>query len=186
MTTGKLLLLWGLVLSLPILAAFADQSHAGDQQGSSLCNAEETVLFSCRLQSKHKPVSLCASKDLSSSTGYLQYRFGTPGSVELEFPATRDGSQDQFFYSRYTRHQVSKISVSFRNGGYAYTIFDVYEGESGGAERERGVLINRAEGKKKGVKLVCGGVAISHLGKLEAILSCDEKLSFGGCNRQTQ
>jgi len=29
----------------------------------------------------------------------------------------------------------------------------------------------------------CEGATVSHLGKLESILPCDEKLSFGGCKR---
>jgi hypothetical protein len=73
--------------------------------------------------------------------------------------------------------------VSFRNEGHVYSAFDVYDGESENAVHERGVLISFPEERKGSIKLVCEGATVSHLGKLESILSCDEKLSFGGCKR---
>jgi len=55
--------------------------------GLSLCATEETVVFSCRtVGKKAKLLSLCGSKVLDEKTGYIQYRFGQPGNVELEFP----------------------------------------------------------------------------------------------------
>lgn len=140
-------------------------------------------MFSCRVKSTKKVLSLCASKDLSPSSGYLQYRFGKSGALELEFPSARDGSQSQFSYARYTRYQVSKASVNFRKEGYLYSVFDHFDGESGKPSRTRGVQIRFAGEQKKTVSLVCDGASVSHLVKLESILPCDEELSLSGCTR---
>lgn len=56
------------------------------------CAANERVLFSCPF--KHgKTVSLCASADLSSTDGTLQYRYGVIGRApELMFPILAEGA----------------------------------------------------------------------------------------------
>lgn len=56
----------------------------------SLCAADETIIFNCATKPAGKIVSLCASKDLTKDKGYLQYRFGLPSKVELEFPEKRE------------------------------------------------------------------------------------------------
>lgn len=89
------------------------------------CAADEQLLFSAPLADKPgKIVSICGSKDLGEGTGYLQYRFGAPGAVELEFPASRDGSRGAFTYSRHTGPQVTYLAVAFENEGHKYEIYD--------------------------------------------------------------
>ena len=78
---------------------FARQSksaHATKPQARTLCAADERVIFSCVLRQTAKSVSVCASKDLTNEKGYLQYRFGMPGKIELEFPKDRANTQQQF------------------------------------------------------------------------------------------
>src|ERR1044071_2779627 len=61
---------------------------------NSLCARTEQIIFSCLTKrsgsssptTPAKIVSLCASRDLDKERGYLQYRYGLPGKVELEFP----------------------------------------------------------------------------------------------------
>src|SRR5438128_10829064 len=60
-------------------------------QSNSLCAKDERIIFSCITKRAAKIVSLCASKDLTNDRGYLQYRFGLPGKIELEFPKSRQG-----------------------------------------------------------------------------------------------
>lgn len=51
----------------------------------SLCNANEKVMFSCHI--KEKLVSLCATPEMTTTTGRLTYRFGLFGKVaELSYP----------------------------------------------------------------------------------------------------
>ena len=66
-------------------------SHAAKPQARTLCAADERIIFSCTLRQPVKIVSVCAAKDLTNEKGYLQYRFGLPGKVELEFPKKLQG-----------------------------------------------------------------------------------------------
>src|SRR5213594_3849147 len=74
-------------------------------QAGTLCATSERIIFSCPIRRPAKIVSLCASKDLTSERGYLQYRFGVPEKIELEFPKSRTGTQPQFQYTHYFRAQ---------------------------------------------------------------------------------
>src|SRR5258706_15993266 len=89
-------------LSLPTIQSAASKSL----QPNSLCAKDERIIFSCPVKRPAKIVSLCASKDLTSERGYLQYRFGLPDKVELEFPKDRTGTQQKFQYTHYFRAQV--------------------------------------------------------------------------------
>jgi hypothetical protein len=123
----------GLVLiSLMIVSAFVFQPELVTAQKKtktaavkikSLCQANEQTIWSCAT-TKNKIASVCASKDLAEDKGYVQYRFGAAGKVELEFPKDRAGSQKSFKYSRYTRYMVTMLTLSFENGGFTYTIHD--------------------------------------------------------------
>jgi len=64
------------------------------------------VIFSCAVKRPAKIVSVCASKDITAEKGYLQYRFGLPGKIELEYPKDRTGTQQKFKYSHYFRAPV--------------------------------------------------------------------------------
>jgi len=55
---------------------------------ANLCQADENIIFSCETE-HNKLLSVCGSKQLSSSPGYLQYRFGQPDKIELTYPATQ-------------------------------------------------------------------------------------------------
>ncbi len=52
----------------------------------SLCSPGERVVFSAFAEGSNKLVSICSSSPLNESRGYLQYRFGRPGKIELQFP----------------------------------------------------------------------------------------------------
>lgn len=89
---------------------------------SPLCEASEKTLWSCVVAKNNKLASLCGSADLSSTAGYIQYRYGAAGNIELNFPASRVGSQHAFTYSRYTRPLDTSLRVAFVNNGYRYTL----------------------------------------------------------------
>src|SRR6185369_9181507 len=107
---------------------FAAQSPAA-LQPNSLCAKDERVIFSCPIKRPAKIVSVCASKDLTSDRGYIQYRFGLPAKVELEFPKERIGSQQKFQYSHYFRAKVDLTDITFTVNGYEYQVTDDYNGE---------------------------------------------------------
>ncbi len=65
-------------------------TYAQNRDASTHCKPDERVVFSCPF--KHgKTASLCASADLTKSTGTLQYRYGAVGrKLELIFPDLED------------------------------------------------------------------------------------------------
>ncbi len=145
-------------------------------QPESLCD-EEKILFSCPLRSTQKWVSVCASADVSKTAGYLQYRFGTAGAIELAYPADRAQSQTQFRYGHYSRYQTDRTRVYFSTNGFTYEIFDDFENDGGPKIDEEGIRIYKQppHGEAQLIKTyVCAGKATNHLVALEPILSCDK------------
>jgi hypothetical protein len=94
-------------------ASVAHRVRAG-----TLCHGNERVLFSATVTGSNKLVSICRSSRLDESRGHLQYRFGRPGKIELEFPKSREDTPSQFRYARYTRPLVTYLALRFETGGY--------------------------------------------------------------------
>ncbi|HXI25523.1 MAG TPA: hypothetical protein VNG71_16780 [Pyrinomonadaceae bacterium] len=138
-------------------------------QPGTLCAAGERIIFSCPIKRPAKIVSLCASKDLTSERGYVQYRFGLPGKVELEYPKERTGTQEKFRYTHYFRAQFDLTEISFTNGGYEYQITDDYNGEEKPAQSIQGVSVT-APGKPKEVSLFCRTKPKADYMDLQAVL----------------
>ena len=85
----------------------AASSQPNKLQAGTLCARDERIIFSCPIRRPAKIVSLCGSKNLTSERGYLQYRFGVPEKIELEFPKDRTGTQPKFQYThRWTEGDV--------------------------------------------------------------------------------
>ena len=133
-------------------------------QPGSLCEKEEKIVFSCTT-AKAKIVSLCSSKQLAKDKGYLQYRFGLPGKIELEFPQQRENTLTVFKYSHYFRAQFDQTEISFSSGGYEYAIFDDYNGEQKPAQSDQGVRITPPNNGKE-ITLNCRGKAKAQYGDL--------------------
>jgi hypothetical protein len=97
----------------------AEESAADE---TSHCNPDESSLFSCKL-TNGKTVSLCASTDLAPDSGYLQYRFGKLGKVELSLPAKARGIPKELTLSHSKDDSAEYNSVSFMNGeNYIYEL----------------------------------------------------------------
>ena len=138
-------------------------------QPGSLCGNEEKIVFSCTTAGKTaKVVSLCSSKELTKDSGYLQYRFGLPGKIELEFPEGREQTQKAFSYSHYFRAQFDQTEISFSSRGYEYAIFDDYNGEQKPARSDQGVRITPPNNGKE-VTLNCRGKAKAQYGDLSEV-----------------
>lgn len=94
-------------------------------QSQTFCDANEYVVFSC--STGKKTVSVCASKVFSSSEGYLQYRFGAPGKIEMAYPRIKQHPRDQFtaFYATPVMDDGSRamvVSLAFGVNDYGYEI----------------------------------------------------------------
>ena len=137
---------------------------------TTLCADDEQVIFSCTLEGSGKFASLCGSKRLTRVEGYLQYRFGRSGNVELEFPTDRKHSQQRFAYEHYFREQFDETEISFENGGYRYTLFDYYHGEQGAVRKQRGVKVKVDGQDSKETTLRCQSHRVAHYADLPEIL----------------
>jgi hypothetical protein len=153
---GLVVLCSGFIIQFatPLQSPTRDEPAPTALQANSLCAQDEHIIFSCPVKRTAKIVSLCASRDLDKERGYLQYRFGLPGKVELEFPKGRQGTQQQFHYTHYFRARVDLTEISFNVGGYEYQIFDDYNGEEKPSISSQGVNVT-APGKPKEVSFVC-------------------------------
>ena len=160
------------VLSVTSVPAGANKQPTA-QQPNTLCARDERVIFSCPVKRPAKIVSLCAAKNLTSDRGYLQYRFGLPGKVELEFPKDRNGSQQKFQYMHYFRAQVDETEISFQINGYEYQIFDTYNGEERPRISTQGVSVT-APGKPKEVSFACRTKPKADYADLQAVLPGQE------------
>ena len=148
---------------------------------NSLCAKSEHIIFSCATRrsgvsvsrSPAKIVSLCASRVLDKEQGYLQYRYGLPGKVELEFPSSRTGTQRKFQYTHYMRYQVDLTEINFEIDGYQYQIFDDYNGEEKPRISTEGVSVT-APGKPKEVSFICRTKAKADYSKLDEVLTREQ------------
>jgi len=141
-------------------------------QSASLCRSEEQVIFTCTTIGSAELISLCAAKSLDSRRGYLQYRYGKPGAIELQFPQARANTQLAFRYAHYFRAQVDRTEISFDNQDYRYTLFDYYEGDVKPPITKAGVRISK-HGTARGTELQCQTKSTSKLGNLETVIPRD-------------
>ena len=89
------------------------------------CEPGETVVFSCSMGKK--TASVCASSNHGPSEGYLQYRFGALGNVEMTYPAKKEHPKDLFtaFYATPVMDDGSRamvVSLEFGVNDYGYEI----------------------------------------------------------------
>jgi hypothetical protein len=166
------------VANTPIRRQTGAKPEVGDLQKNSLCAKDERILFSCPVRRTAKypsnVVSLCASRELDKERGYLQYRFGLPGKVELEFPKDRQGTQQQFRYSHYFRYQVDLTEITFQIDVYEYSVFDTYNGEAKPAVAEQGVNVTTI-GKNKDTRFICSSKPQTDYTALLEILPHDKE-----------
>ncbi len=132
-------LIAGLCVAMMSTAVLAADSH---------CTAAEETVFSCDLGKK--VVSVCASKPLTTDSGYLQYRYGMLGKPELLFPQT----------SVSPKKVIQARTLMFAGGGGAYLRFN-----SGSTS----YIVYSAIGQGWGTK---DGVAVEQNGKTKTHWEC--------------
>ena len=157
---------FGLISIMTCVVLYPAQSvYAKDmlRPNVSLCNTNEKIIFNCNIKNSANILSVCASQNLSKDSGYIQYRFGRKGAIELEYPAEKEMSRSSFLFARYTRFQVSKLTLRFSNNKVNYTIFDNYDAESRPYVKEKGIEISGQRMENKNIKLFCDQDALSNL-----------------------
>lgn len=93
----------------------------GDEVDATLCTSQENIYFSCPLDGG-KIVSVCAHGNDEPSSGYVQYRYGTPEKVELIYPQKEVSPKGRFFVVNASEGSVNKDIIKFKNGKYTYIV----------------------------------------------------------------
>jgi len=164
-------ILWVVLLCAVFVTAPA--APVSQLQAGSLCRRDEKIVFSCTVTKAAKIVSLCSSKQLAKEQGYLQYRFGLPDKIELEYPKQRGRPQDAFEYSHYFRAQFDTTSISFSLNGYEYSIVDDYNGEQKPAQHSQGITITPPNNGQQ-VTMNCRGRAQAQYGDLTDVFPAQD------------
>jgi hypothetical protein len=141
---------------------------------ASLCASDERVVWSCETVRERKLASICSSKALSKTSGYVQYRFGRPDQVEMEFPRERVNTQAAFTYSRYTRPLVTYLRLEFVNNGFTYTITDDANSEEKPARRDASITVKPAVAGAAETQLRCRKPFVGSLMALEDVVQRED------------
>lgn len=129
----------------------------------TLCKADELVVFSCPTDAH--TASICASKSISKSDGYMQYRYGRRDSVDLTYPDAGEKPADVFTSGTMSFSGGGGAWLRFSKGPYVYTIFTAIGkwGPSGSPADAAGVTVTK-DGKVFANFPCRGGVAGGELG----------------------
>lgn len=107
---------------------------------SALCTPAEITLWTC--ETKKKTYSLCSSHEVTEHTGYIQYRAGHRGHAAFRFPETQQPPTGLFKLNMIAN---GNATMTFNNGGYAYTLFDDLRGPSAILVDKRGNASNETQ-----------------------------------------
>jgi hypothetical protein len=157
--------------TVPLLTA----KVAGTQTPKTLCERNEQVVFSCTMQKSTKLLSICTSKQIDSKNGYVQYRFGLPDKVELEFPTERKDTQSAFRYSRYTRPLVTLLTLQFESNGYKYLIHQDSNAEEKPPVNASYLNITTPDANAKEIEMTCREPVKGSLMLLEDVVPRSEE-----------
>jgi hypothetical protein len=147
----------------------ANSEKAMASNASSFCTAAETVVFAC--QTGAKQVSVCASRTVSPTTGYVQYRFGSSGAagksgapLEIAHPAGQVHPLKAAYGSNETFSGGGGAWMRFRNPPYAYVVYSGIGrwGPSGEPTSKEGVVIEKDGNAVANLK--CNGNSSGELG----------------------
>lgn len=133
----------------------SSQTGGGTAILKTLCEPNEQIVFSCYMKKTLKILSICTSKKLGAKNGYVQYRFGFPGKVELEFPTERKDTQSAFSYLRYTRPLVTLLTLEFESNGYKYSLRQDSNAEEKPPINSSSLSIVSPDPNAKGIEMTC-------------------------------
>ncbi len=123
------------VIAFCVAISFSSVVNA--QTPANACKQSERTIWWCT--TKQKVFALCASKDLSAKSGYMQYRAIKKGVTELSVPSSLTHPRGIFSSSLLARG----ADVSFRNGNINYTISESVTGDTSiGVDKNNTSLAN--------------------------------------------
>jgi hypothetical protein len=139
---------------------------------SSFCTAAETIVFTCLTGAKQ--VSVCASRTVSPTAGYVQYRFGAAGAagaagksgapLEIAHPPGQVHPLKAAYGSSETFSGGGGAWMRFRNPPYAYVVYSGigHWGPNGEPISKEGVVIEKDGATVSHLK--CNGNSSGELG----------------------
>ncbi|WP_228136050.1 hypothetical protein [Xanthomonas sp. NCPPB 1128] len=129
---------------VPSITQATLQDSESEYQHSPLCGKEELTLWTC--QTRKRVFSLCSSKAVNRTSGYLQYRASEGGKLVLQYPAEKKPPTGLFTYRSFLN---GNASIEFSNGGYRYSLFDPLRSGSS-------ILVSQLETSGKDTEIACG------------------------------
>lgn len=106
-------------VSSPAAGAAGAEAGAGRAE-TGLCQPGEDVIFQC--SAGREMVAVCAGQ-AGAGTSYVQYRFGSPGNIELAYPAERRGGPGTLKWARTGYSGGGEAQIGFTNGGHQYVVY---------------------------------------------------------------
>ena len=131
-------------LAAYFILAFSAAASSSGALASSLCKPNERVVFSC--STGEHIASVCASKVLSKTKGYLQYRNGRRDAIDLAYPDISAKPADVFLSGALMFSGGGGGWLRFEQGPFAYTIFTAIGkwGAAGAPSEVAGVAVQKA------------------------------------------
>lgn len=131
-------------LAAHFISALTIAACSSSALASSLCKPNEQVIFSCPTGAH--VASVCASKVLSKSQGYLQYRYGRRDAIDLAYPDISARPVDVFSSEVLMFSGGGGGLLHFERGPFAYTIFTAIGkwGAAGAPAAVSGVAVQKA------------------------------------------
>lgn len=121
------------------------------------CVPPQRALFSCSTGTK--TISVCGSRDLTTSSGLLEYRFGRPAAVELSYPPAGADWREVTRGGTLVFSGGGGAFLAFTNAPYRYIVYSAV-GQGWGSKA--GVVVEK-HGKQI-ANLACKGKAMSEIG----------------------
>ncbi len=109
-------------MRIAIFLLFIVSTSASAVDNKYLCHRDESVIFGCSLGDKL--LSLCSSKGVGATTGYVQYRYGTINKIEMTYPKKLLPPKGYFFLGQSGWSGGGENRIRFNNGKYNYLIYD--------------------------------------------------------------
>jgi hypothetical protein len=115
----------------PAPPALTPSDTAPESLDGKLCAAGETLLFGFDVPARHTVAALCITP-----TQTLVYRYGTPRTLQMRFPARGEDWEDRFGTTVYHRglgaanEALDLLHLNFVNAGYCYQVYEEWSAAS--------------------------------------------------------
>lgn len=112
-------------LAVALVFGFFMPSVIAGEGEVTLCESQEDIYFSCPIPGG-KIVSVCALKNHDPSSGYVQYRYGTPGKLELVYPKSKLPPKGRFYVVNASEGSANLNTIKFYSGRYTYFVAQAF------------------------------------------------------------